>query len=100
MDELGPILFILAIAVFWAGATLGARRFARRRKLDGKWDDTGPIDPSLPPPDFLQGYPEPWGVHRPVIESEDDENLFRYPIEREHDRGELDDPPHEDRRSE
>jgi len=79
MDELGPVLFIVVLAVCAAFAIRGARRFAEKRRREGLWDEKGPIDPSLPPADFLQVYPRPWGIQRPVIEAEDAENPFKYP---------------------
>jgi hypothetical protein len=74
-DDLGPILFVAAIALFLGGAIIGARRFAKRRQREGLWDETGPKDPSLPPPDFLRVHPQPWGISRPEIETEDDDEL-------------------------
>lgn len=78
-EELGPILFLVVLAVLAGAAVVSARRFAARRKREGLWNEKGPIDPSLPPTDFLQVYPQPWGIQRPVIESAEAENPYRYP---------------------
>lgn len=88
MDAVGGIVSILVMAALLGGVVFAAHRFVRRRMREGAWDEKGPIDRSLPPVDFLQVYPRPWGIHRPSIESvEDEENPFRYPVERE--------PPHD-----
>ncbi len=86
MDDLiGGIVFLATIGVLFACVVIGARRFVRRRRKEGLWNENGPIDPSLPPPDFLQVYPRPWGIQRPVIETElEEENPFRYPVEKKH----------------
>jgi hypothetical protein len=73
-DDLVPVLVVVVIALFFGGAIIGARRFAKRRQSEGVWNKDGPIDPSLPPPDFLRVHPQPWGIARPEIESEDDED--------------------------
>ena len=85
MGGLGAIAFVLVAALMWGGAILGARRFAARRKREGLWNEKGPIDPSLPPTDWLQVYPRPWGIQRPVIESVDHENPFKYPVGKDSD---------------
>jgi hypothetical protein len=72
-DLIGPIAFLVAVAGLIGAAVIGARRFAEQRKREGLWDDKGPIDPSLPPPEFLRVHPQPWGIARPTIESEDED---------------------------
>ena len=73
-DDLGPVLFVGVIVVFLTFAIAGARRFAKRRQREGLWDDKGPKDPSLPPPDFLRVHPAPWGISRPEIETEEEDD--------------------------
>lgn len=70
------IVALIAIAAALGAVIIGARRFARRRMREGLWNENGPIDPSLPPTDFLQVYPRPWGIQRPSIDSIDEENPF------------------------
>jgi hypothetical protein len=72
--EIAPDAFIFPVAliVIFGVVVFAARRFARRREREGQWDSKGPVDPSLPPVDFLQGIPQPWGISRPTIESEDE----------------------------
>ncbi|HEV8411340.1 MAG TPA: hypothetical protein VGQ30_12585 [Gemmatimonadaceae bacterium] len=74
-EDIGPFLLIVVMALFVGGAIIGARRFAKRRQREGLWDEKGPKDPSLPPPDFLRVHPQPWGISRPEIETEDDDDL-------------------------
>lgn len=74
IDDLGAPLFVLAIALFLGAAIIGARRFAKQREREGLWDEKGPKDPTLPPPEFLRVHPQPWGIARPEIESEDDDD--------------------------
>jgi hypothetical protein len=84
-DVVGAIVFLGTIAVLFASVVIAARRFVRKRRKEGLWNEQGPIDPSLPPPDFLQVYPRPWGIQRPTIETElEEENPFLYPVEKKH----------------
>jgi len=83
VPDFGPFAFLLGLVAMFGGMIVGARRFAARRKREGAWDDNGPIDPSLPPPEFLRVHPQPWGIARPTIESE-------YP-----DESDPEDPPDE-----
>jgi hypothetical protein len=79
MDAIGGILSILLLCAIWGAAIFGARRFAEKKKREGLWDENGPKDPSIPPANFLQVYPRPWGIQRPEIVSEDADNPYRYP---------------------
>ena len=77
--DLLPVLVVAVMALFLGVAVVGARRFAKRREREGLWDERGPKDPSLPPPDFLRVHPQPWGISRPDIETEDDEEPDDHP---------------------
>lgn len=93
MAELGPVLFIVVIAAFAGLSIRAARRFAEKKRRAGLWDEKGPIDPSLPPTDFLQVYPQPWGIQRPEIVSEDAGNPYKYP----QGKDDVDSPEHGER---
>jgi hypothetical protein len=93
MDELGPVLFVIVIAAFAGLSIRAARRFAEKKRREGLWDEKGPIDPSLPPTDFLQVYPRPWGIQRPEIVSEDAANPYKYP----QGKDDIDSPEHDER---
>jgi hypothetical protein len=61
-------LFIVGILVaFFAGSALAMWRFARRRRREGKWNASGPVDPTFaePNPDLRAQ-----GIRPPTIESE------------------------------
>jgi hypothetical protein len=62
---------VLVGGAFWCGLAFAAKRFARKREVEGVWDENGPIHPTEPPSDFLRlpGYV----ARRPMIESEDEE---------------------------
>lgn len=82
-DWIGAFGFLIAVAAIFAAVTIASRRYAARKEREGAWDERGPRDVSLPPPEFLQVYPRPWGIQRPTIEGEEEEaNQFLYPIER------------------
>ncbi len=84
-DVVGAIVFLVTMGVLFGGVVIGARRFVRKRRKEGLWNEEGPIDPSLPPRDFLQVYPRPWGIQRPSIETElEEQNPFLYPVEKKH----------------
>jgi hypothetical protein len=87
MDEfVGPIVFLVTIGAIFAAVTMAARRYARRKQREGLWDEKGPKDDTLPPADFLRVHPRPWGIQRPTIETEiEEENPFLYPVEKKHD---------------
>jgi hypothetical protein len=48
------ILLVVAVAILLGASTVGARRFASRRRRQGFWDEQGPIEPTDPPAAFLQ----------------------------------------------
>lgn len=66
-----PAMLGIAIPVaLWAALVLLARRFERRRRREGAWNEHGPIDPTFAPPnDDLRAT----GIHLPVIEQEEEE---------------------------
>lgn len=62
---------LLAVAgilvTFLVGMALAMRRFARRRRREGKWNASGPVDPTFAPPNpDLRAQ----GIRPPTIESE------------------------------
>jgi len=61
-------LFVLGVlAIFLVGMSMAVRRFERRRRREGKWTATGPIDPTFAPPNpALRAK----GIHPPTIERE------------------------------
>jgi hypothetical protein len=69
--DLGFTIIVVggAVLALWGALLLGATRFARRRRREGKWDANGPLHPTDPPP----GWEEVPGVggHRPTIERDD-----------------------------
>ncbi|MEA3246057.1 MAG: hypothetical protein U9Q74_07850 [Gemmatimonadota bacterium] len=71
MGEPRPIDLLVPIvvgAIFVIGFMIALRRFEARRRRGGKWDASGPIDPTPPPPDPLL---HSLGVREPVIETEE-----------------------------
>jgi hypothetical protein len=65
MTDFLPVFGILVI--FLAGLALAMRRFARRRRREGHWNASGPVDPTYAPPNpDLRAR----GIRPPTIESE------------------------------
>jgi hypothetical protein len=61
-------LFVLGIlAIFGVGMAMALRRFARRRRREGKWNASGPVHPTVGPPNpALRSI----GIRPPTIERE------------------------------
>lgn len=72
VETLGPLTPFFAIAVIFVAVVISARRFVKRRELEGEWDANGPLHPTEAPPEFqkfrrMPGYyPDP-----PQIETEE-----------------------------
>lgn len=65
MTDAFVILGILA--TFLGGMAMAVRRFARRRRREGKWNASGPVDPTVGPPNPVL---RAKGIHPPTIERE------------------------------
>ena len=58
------MLPVLVPAAIWGGWFVAARRFERRRRREGAWDEHGPKDPTYSPNPNLRAL----GIDQPVIE--------------------------------
>ena len=47
---LESLVLLLGLGALWGGLIIASRRFERRRRQEGLWTESGPIDPSYAPP--------------------------------------------------